>query len=211
MSLLLGILQLVIVLSDVVLFEVTKHKPPVLFANLFLQCRGCVEHDLELAAHLCNLLVGFDKILCMQIPVHADSIIQVLLLIALCLDICYLLLELGQHGIASLEFLQGSEVLGICLCQFHAVLLALLVQLEDSLLEFLRILLPPSNVLHQVQRMRFLPLDDVDLLLGALISLYDILVQDVALPEQVFDLFAIDISILLLRINRLLHLLELIF
>mmetsp|Transcript_51967 Transcript_51967/g.121685 ORF Transcript_51967/g.121685 Transcript_51967/m.121685 type:complete len:234 (-) Transcript_51967:1029-1730(-) len=209
MGLLFGVLQLVIVLPDIILLEVAKHQSPILLSDLLLQSSCGVEHDLEFPSHLCNLLIGLYEVLCMQVAVHANSIVEVFLLVALGLDISNLLLQLRQHCISRLEFFQCRKVLGIRLCQLHAILLALLVQLEDAFLELLCITLPPTDVLHEVHLRRLLPLHNIDLSLGALICLDDILIQDVSLAEQVFDLLAINISILLLRVQLLLHRLQL--
>mmetsp|Transcript_106895 Transcript_106895/g.189985 ORF Transcript_106895/g.189985 Transcript_106895/m.189985 type:complete len:262 (-) Transcript_106895:824-1609(-) len=133
----------------------------------------------------------------MQVPVHANVVVEVFLLVAFCLHIGYLLLELCQSCPTSLQLLFASKVLCICLGKLNAILLALLLKFEDALLEVLCILLPPSNVFLHVHRLRLLALHEVNLLLCPLICLDHILVEDVALAQEVLNLFAVNVRITL--------------
>mmetsp|Transcript_82863 Transcript_82863/g.230158 ORF Transcript_82863/g.230158 Transcript_82863/m.230158 type:complete len:405 (+) Transcript_82863:525-1739(+) len=209
LRLLLRILQLFIEFLYVELAEVAVHEAGILLPDFLLQGRGLVKHDFELPPHLVDLLVGLDKILGVQVPVRAHSFVQGLLQVALGLDIRYLLLQFGQLHTAGLQLLLCAEVLGVCLREFDAVLLALLLEIPYAFPELVRVLLPPSYVLLHVHRLRLLPLHQVDLLLGALICLDDVLVQDIALPQEVLDLFPVDIAVALQGVRLILRCLEL--
>mmetsp|Transcript_69505 Transcript_69505/g.214844 ORF Transcript_69505/g.214844 Transcript_69505/m.214844 type:complete len:568 (-) Transcript_69505:1040-2743(-) len=204
LRLLLRVFKLLIQLLHVELAEVAVHETSILLPDLLLQGRRLVEHDLELPSHLVDLLVGLDEVLGVQVPVHAHGIVEVFLLIALCLDVCDLLLELRQLHASSLELLLGTEVLGISLGQLDAVLLALLLQVPDALPELLRVLLPPRDVLLHVHRLRLLTLHQVDLLLRALIGLDHVLVEDVPLSQKILDLLSVDIAVALQSVRLLL-------
>mmetsp|Transcript_17443 Transcript_17443/g.38189 ORF Transcript_17443/g.38189 Transcript_17443/m.38189 type:complete len:250 (+) Transcript_17443:425-1174(+) len=97
LCLLLRLLQLLDALQDLlVVFEVAPNYLVVLLADLLLQCSRVVKHDLELSTHITDLLIGLHQIFRVEIPVHADLIIEILLLIALRLNIRNLLLELCE-------------------------------------------------------------------------------------------------------------------
>mmetsp|Transcript_57050 Transcript_57050/g.92397 ORF Transcript_57050/g.92397 Transcript_57050/m.92397 type:complete len:345 (-) Transcript_57050:1120-2154(-) len=194
-GLLLGLFELLVVCLHLLVVEVTSDQSAVLVADLLLQCRSLVEHNLELPPHLSDLFVGLHQVLRMKVPVHANSVIQVLLLVPLRLHIRNLLLELGERSSTSLQLLFASKILGIGLGELNAVLLALLLELKDALPEVLRVLLPPCYVLLHVHCLRLLPLDQINLLLRPLVCFDHVFVEDVPLSQEVLDLFAIDVPV----------------
>jgi hypothetical protein len=96
----------------------------------------------------------------------------------------------------------------IGLGELNTVLLTLLLELKDAFLELLCFLLPTSDVLRKIQSLRLLSLHQVDLLFCPFIGLDHILVQNITLTQQIFDLLLIGVSITTHGVKLLLHLLD---
>mmetsp|Transcript_7978 Transcript_7978/g.18529 ORF Transcript_7978/g.18529 Transcript_7978/m.18529 type:complete len:259 (-) Transcript_7978:1015-1791(-) len=190
------VLQDLALLVDLLVFKMLLHESVVLGRDLLLELLNLMVHDLELALHLGNFILGLNKVLGVQVAVGPHGLVQVLLLLQLLLTLLNLLLEIHDRHLADLDLFQSLEVLGCGIGSLLAVLLALLLERVDHLALFLRFALVALNLDLQVLPGVFVDLHQVCLLLCGALSLPQVVLQQVSLAGHILDrlLVLLDLS-----------------
>jgi hypothetical protein len=196
----LDLLVLVAVLS------VLLHQLVLLRVDLLLQLRDLVRHSLVPVRVLVLLLLHLRQLLRHQVAVRPHRLVQRLLLLQLRLSFDVLLLELGNEVVAQLHLVARVEVLGLRGCGLEGVGVALLLQSDDALVQFLNFLLLAEQLVLLLLQL-LLPVQDLlQQLLVAEVGALHLLLVHVALALQLLDEGAVASLALLLLVQLVLQL-----
>lgn len=109
------------------------HQFLVLVLDLFAELVDGVGHAFVLLLEFVDFVLGLDEVLGVEVAVAANSLVEVLLVLALVLHLLVLLLQVLDLRVLDLELLQGLVVLGVGVRGLNAVFLLLLLDLlEDA-------------------------------------------------------------------------------
>mmetsp|Transcript_12902 Transcript_12902/g.46367 ORF Transcript_12902/g.46367 Transcript_12902/m.46367 type:complete len:563 (-) Transcript_12902:351-2039(-) len=181
--------------------KVLLHHRQVFRADLLLELLDLVVHDLKLALHLENLVLRLEKVLAVRVAVRPRRLVQVLLLLQPVLAVADALLKVDDGDLANLHLLERAEIPRRRVRRLPAVLLPLLLQLEDHLRLLLRLHLVPLNLLLQRLPRVLVHLDEVALFHRRALRLRLELGEDVAFALELVLLLHLRLRLLPLRFD----------